>query len=183
MTRTFEFCTESRSAWRRSLDRALQLVAEGKMTVEEFLAAARPSPDSRDPLPATKLRSRLAVAENAEAAAAAEAQHRAAETARRQAAVESLRGQRVWALSGFYLEDATPGLYTLDELRRWADSWGYVFAGQFGGSPTMFSAVADSHGVSVTLNHDVSNDRRFSFAKAASHLAGWIVEQRKLAAV
>ena len=178
MNATFTFYTETRSSWRKSLDKAVQLVLDGKMTRDEFLAASRPSPDARDPLPEARLEAALATKAERDRRAAEWQARQQREADERKAKIDALRDAQVWALGGFYLEEMGEPEYTLAELQEWADSYGYVFAGRLGGEPAFFHAIAPTHNLDANLNHDASSDRKFSFSAALAHLRKWIEERR-----
>lgn len=180
----YEFYTHSRSAWSKSLDKARNRVFDGKMSRAEFLAAVKPSPDARDPNVDAIVRnldrdiSLNARAKEREKDAVAK---READRAANEAKVASLAHDRVWSLSGYYMEDVTDANFTLAELKAWASSYGYVFGGRFGGEPMYFAATTpqiEDGAYRVLLGHDVSDERRFDFAKAAVHLREWVAAYR-----
>lgn len=124
----FDFST--RSSWRRCLNQAIDLVLGGKMTAEEFRAAARPSPDPRDPNPVTVMEARAEASRQAKEEARRLAAEAAARKATKAAKIDAWRDKKVWALSGFFLEDTTLELYTLTEIEEWARDYGYCLCGK-----------------------------------------------------
>lgn len=102
------------------------------------------------------------------------------EAAEMKAKVESLRAEQVWALGGFYIEQMSEAAYTLEELEAWAESYGCVFGGNFGGSPQGFNAVCPTLDLSIVLyrHFDIDGKQRFQFERAAKHLREWVAERR-----
>jgi hypothetical protein len=149
-------------------------VIDGKMTREEFLMAAKPSPDHRDSPPVTILDARIAIL-------AAAARRRADVAAARASKIAHFRNERVWSLAGFWMEDSTPELYSLSNLERWADWAGYPLRGSRATVSAVLMVEGETGEIIVDLSghfYDSDNPGRlFNFDKCKASLRKFVASE------
>lgn len=171
----FIFCAETRSAWRKSIDRALEMVTADKMTEAFFLANAPASPDSRDPNPQDMLTSRLRRAAEAEVLQAAATERKQREAEAREQFIREHRDLPVWHLAGFYVDDLSRETYTLAQIEQWCD-WARGYLGSEQPDLSAVAIVGEST-VTVPLDMVYSGRRVTPFHRACCDLAQFSTER------
>jgi len=173
----FTIETGSRSAWRKSTERAIERVLDGRMSEEEFAEIAVPSPDPRDPAPEEMLSKRRAAAQVAADAELLSKQAREREVAETAAFVAANHADQVWRLCGAYIEDTSCDTYTLDEIRAWAD-WARAYLGSE--RPELY-ATSGKVSLSLAQNLYCTDRRSTDYARAAKDLREFVSERTRAA--